>query len=71
VPVRAFLSVASISALIAAIVSALLVVTAPVNQPLQKFSLVKIFLQVAEYNAPEKLVTSPRIPAPVKIRELR
>jgi hypothetical protein len=53
------------------IASALLVVTVPVSQLWRKFSQAKLFLQAVEFSALEKLVTSPRILAPVKIRERR
>jgi flagellar biosynthesis regulator FlbT len=40
------------------------------NQLLQKFLLVKLFLQAVRYNAPARSVISPKIRALVKIREL-
>jgi hypothetical protein len=57
------------SASIAEIVWASLDETVPVNQLLQKFLLVRISLQVVVFSAPAKLVISPRILAPEKIKE--
>jgi hypothetical protein len=57
-------------ALTTEIESALLDVTVPVNQLLQKFSQVKLFQQVVLYNAPARSDISPKIHALAKIKEL-
>jgi len=52
------------------IASVLLAAMVLVNQRWQKFSRVKLFPQVALYNAPARSDISPKIHARVKIKEL-
>jgi hypothetical protein len=70
-PVRAFWSRESQYVSTAAIALDSLAVMALVNQLSQRFSQVKHCLQVAAFNAPEKLVTFRKIHVRVKIKEPR